>query len=44
MKFSSIAILLLGTCAASAQLAQKITHYDVGNTVTLKAVHDGHRP
>ena len=41
MKTLSVAILLLGTCAASAQLAQKITHYDVTKTATLKAVHDG---
>jgi mannose-6-phosphate isomerase-like protein (cupin superfamily) len=41
MKSLSAAILLLGTCAASAQLAQKITHYDVSKTATLKAVHDG---
>ena len=41
MKTLSVAILLLGTCAASAQLAQKISHYDVTRTASLKAVHDG---
>ena len=41
MKTLSAAILLLGTCAANAQLAQKITHYDVTKTASLKAVHDG---
>ena len=41
MKKLAIAALLLGTCAANAQLASKITHYDVSKTASLKAVHDG---
>ena len=35
------AALLASTAAANAQLASKITHYDVSKTATLKAVHDG---
>ncbi len=35
------AALLAGTAAANAQLASKITHYDVTKTANLKAVHDG---
>lgn len=35
------ATLLLASTAAQAQLASKITHYDVRKTATLKAVHDG---
>jgi mannose-6-phosphate isomerase-like protein (cupin superfamily) len=38
---STAAILLLSAGAANAQLASKITHYDVGKTRNLKAVHDG---
>ena len=41
MKRLAIAALLLGTVAANAQLASKITHYDVSKTANLKAVHDG---
>ena len=37
----AIAALLLGATAANAQLASKITHYDVSKTANLKAVHDG---
>src|ERR1044071_3715348 len=33
--------LLATTVAASAQLASKITHYDLGKTRNIKAVHDG---
>ena len=33
--------LLLTATGAQAQLASKITHYDVGKTANLKAVHDG---
>src|SRR3954470_24279397 len=32
---------LLVSTAANAQLASKITHYDVSKTANLKAVHDG---
>lgn len=35
------AALLLTATAAQAQLASKITHYDVSKTASLKAVHDG---
>jgi mannose-6-phosphate isomerase-like protein (cupin superfamily) len=35
------AAVLAGTAAASAQLASKITHYDVSKTQNIKAVHDG---
>ena len=35
------ALLLTATAAAQAQLASKITHYDVAKTANLKAVHDG---
>ncbi|MFO1247637.1 MAG: cupin domain-containing protein [Alphaproteobacteria bacterium] len=35
------AALLLAPAAADAQLASRITHYDVSKTATLKAVHDG---
>jgi mannose-6-phosphate isomerase-like protein (cupin superfamily) len=35
------AALLAGTVCANAQLASKITHYDVSKTRNLKAVHDG---
>jgi mannose-6-phosphate isomerase-like protein (cupin superfamily) len=35
------ATLLLTATAAQAQLASKITHYDVSKTANLKAVHDG---
>jgi mannose-6-phosphate isomerase-like protein (cupin superfamily) len=35
------AALLLSATAASAQLAAKITHYDLGKTREIKAVHDG---
>jgi len=35
------ALLLTATTAAQAQLASKITHYDVSKTRNLKAVHDG---
>jgi mannose-6-phosphate isomerase-like protein (cupin superfamily) len=41
MKRLAIAALLLGTAAANAQLASKITHYDLAKTANLKAVHDG---
>ncbi|HEX4634646.1 MAG TPA: hypothetical protein VH189_00595, partial [Rhizomicrobium sp.] len=33
--------LLVSAAAANAQLASKITHYDLGKTQTIKAVHDG---
>ena len=36
-----ICAALLATSAAHAQLASKITHYDLGKTQNLKAVHDG---
>jgi len=36
-----ICAALLATSAAYAQLASKITHYDLGKTQNLKAVHDG---
>ncbi|MDB5734063.1 MAG: mannose-6-phosphate isomerase [Alphaproteobacteria bacterium] len=35
------AALLLTATGAQAQLASKITHYDVSKTANLKAVHDG---
>ena len=35
------AALLMGTASASAQLASKITHYDVSKTRNISAVHDG---
>jgi mannose-6-phosphate isomerase-like protein (cupin superfamily) len=35
------AALLLSATAANAQLASKITHYDLGKTKEIKAVHDG---
>ena len=35
------AALLASTAMAQAQLASKITHYDVSKTANLKAVHDG---
>jgi mannose-6-phosphate isomerase-like protein (cupin superfamily) len=35
------ATLLVSTTASHAQLASKITHYDVAKTANLKAVHDG---
>jgi len=35
------AVLLLSGTAAYAQLASKITHYDLSKTQNLKAVHDG---
>src|SRR5215475_4198401 len=38
---STAAILLAAATAAQAQLASKITHYDLGKTQTIKAVHDG---
>ena len=38
---SLAAALLLTATAAQAQLASKITHYDVAKTASLKAVHDG---
>ena len=38
---SLAAALLLTTTAAQAQLASRITHYDVTKTASLKAVHDG---
>ena len=42
MKISILtAALLLTATAAHAQLASKITHYDVNKTASLKAVHDG---
>jgi mannose-6-phosphate isomerase-like protein (cupin superfamily) len=34
-------VLLLGTTTVAAELASNITHYDVMNTTTFKAVHDG---
>ena len=37
----SAAAILLTAAAANAQLASKITHYDLAKTNTLKAVHDG---
>jgi mannose-6-phosphate isomerase-like protein (cupin superfamily) len=42
MKYlAAIATLLLASTAAHAQLASKITHYDVKKTAPLTAVHDG---
>jgi len=38
---STAAALLASAVAANAQLASKITHYDLGKTQNLKAVHDG---
>src|SRR5882762_1216094 len=35
------AVLLLSATAANAQLASRITHYDLGKTKEIKAVHDG---
>src|SRR5258707_518480 len=35
------AALLATSVAAQAQLASKITHYDLGKTQNIKAVHDG---
>ncbi len=35
------AALLISATAAQAQLASRITHYDVTKTANLKAVHDG---
>jgi len=40
-KIALTAALLLTATAAQAQLASKITHYDVSKTANLKAVHDG---
>lgn len=40
-KLALTAALLLTATAAQAQLASKITHYDVAKTANLKAVHDG---
>ena len=37
----SAAAILLTAAAANAQLASKITHYDLAKTNTIKAVHDG---
>jgi mannose-6-phosphate isomerase-like protein (cupin superfamily) len=37
----SAAAVLLTAAAANAQLASKITHYDLAKTNTIKAVHDG---
>ncbi len=39
--FALTAALLLTATGAQAQLASKITHYDVSKTANLKAVHDG---
>jgi mannose-6-phosphate isomerase-like protein (cupin superfamily) len=39
--FALTAALLLTATAAQAQLASRITHYDVSKTANLKAVHDG---
>jgi mannose-6-phosphate isomerase-like protein (cupin superfamily) len=39
--FSTAAVLLLSAGAAHAQLASKITHYDLSKTKNIKAVHDG---
>lgn len=38
---SLLSAALLVSTAAHAQLASKITHYDVSKTANLKAVHDG---
>jgi len=38
---STGAVLLLCAGAAQAQLASKITHYDLAKTQNIKAVHDG---
>jgi mannose-6-phosphate isomerase-like protein (cupin superfamily) len=38
---STAAVLLLCAGSGHAQLASKITHYDLGKTQTIKAVHDG---
>jgi mannose-6-phosphate isomerase-like protein (cupin superfamily) len=40
-KLTTIAVLLLSAVAAHAQLASKITHYDVSQTATAKAAHGG---
>jgi mannose-6-phosphate isomerase-like protein (cupin superfamily) len=40
-KLALTAALLMTATAAQAQLASKITHYDVAKTANLKAVHDG---
>ena len=40
-RLAMAAVLLLSGTAAQAQLAGKITHYDVSKTANLKAVHDG---
>jgi mannose-6-phosphate isomerase-like protein (cupin superfamily) len=40
-KLALTAALLLTATAAQAQLASRITHYDVSKTANLKAVHDG---
>src|SRR6267154_1128945 len=37
----SAALLLLSATAANAQLASRITHYDLNKTKEIKAVHDG---
>jgi mannose-6-phosphate isomerase-like protein (cupin superfamily) len=37
----ALAALLMGTASANAQLASKITHYDVSKTRNISAVHDG---
>jgi len=41
MKRLAIAALLLGATAANAQLASKITHYDLAKTQNHPKVHDG---
>jgi mannose-6-phosphate isomerase-like protein (cupin superfamily) len=38
---SATAALAISTASAQAQLASRITHYDVSKTANLKAVHDG---
>jgi len=38
---STAAFLLAAASGAQAQLASKITHYDLSKTMNLKAVHDG---
>ena len=40
-RLSLTAALLLASTSVQAQLASKITHYDVKKTANLKAVHDG---
>jgi hypothetical protein len=40
-KLMTIAVLLLSAIAGRAQLASKITHYDLSQTAIVKAAHGG---